>query len=222
MALAAAALAAGNLLAAAATVEGRITAQGKALPVDADAGDAYGSRKYKFLEKVNYAAFNDFVVWLEGGTPADVPLATNAVRVVVQRDGTFNPHLMAIRVGTDVEWPNEDDILHNVFSYSEIRPFDLGLYKDEVKHVVFDKPGRVDVFCSIHKNMHCIILVLETPWFAATDAKGRYVIRNVPPGKYQLHAWHERLPPQVREIDVLDAATTRVDVVMGITGIPQY
>jgi hypothetical protein len=124
--------------------------------------------------------------------------------------------------GTTVEWPNNDDILHNVFSFSEAMPFDLDLYKAPVvKKVTFDKPGRVDVFCSIHTRMNCIVLVLENPYFARANEKGQYVISNVPPGTYKLKAWHERLPSQVKDLTVGDQSEIKVDFLLGITNLPK-
>lgn len=201
-------------------IEGRVSAQGREVP-GGGAGGKYDSRKAKFFERVDYAAFRDFVVWIETTNAVSFPKPTKPVRIVVQKDAMFHPHVLPLVVGTEVEWPNEDDIYHNVFSFSDPKPFDLGLYKDEVKKVTFDKPGRVDIFCSIHKNMSCTILVLANPWFAAADDKGRYAIRNIPAGRYTLKAWHERLPPQTREIEVADEGTNTVDFVLGVTGLPQ-
>lgn len=201
-------------------IEGRISAQGRELPGGA-AGGKYDSKKARFFERMDYASMHDFVVWLETTNQVSFPKPTEPVRIVVQKDAMFHPHVLPIVVGTEVEWPNQDDIFHNVFSFSDPKPFDLGLYKDEVKKVLFDKPGRVDIFCSIHKNMSCTILVLANPWFAATDAQGRYAIRNVPAGRYTLKGWHERLPPQTRDIDVTATGTNHEDVVLGIKGLPQ-
>jgi len=121
-----------------------------------------------------------------------------------------------------VEWPNNDDILHNVFSFSETKPFDLGLYKSpEVKRITFDRAGRVDVFCSIHARMSCVIMVLENPFFAMTSERGAYKISNVPAGTYKLKAWHERLPSQTKEITVPDQGEIKLDFVLGITNLPK-
>lgn len=205
------------------TVEGLLSAQGRDEAADSTSGGAYASRRYRFLERVDYTTLRDFVVWLEGSTVPPPASTSEVKRVVVQKDGLFDPHVMPIQVGTTVEWPNEDDIFHNVFSISEPKPFDLGLYKHpDVKRVNFDQAGRVDIFCSIHKSMHCIILILETPWFAHLNAGDRYRISNVPAGAYRLRAWHERLPSQVREITVTEHGTTTVDVVMSVSGLPQY
>ena len=92
-----------------------------------------------------------------------------------------------------VEWPNDDDIFHNVFSISEAKEFDLGLYKHpESKRVTFDRPGRVDILCSIHTQMSAVILVLDTPYFAASKKDGSLDLGNVPAGNYKLRIFHER------------------------------
>jgi len=214
---------AGPGVARAGDIRGTVRAEGVQLPESASAGDGnYGSRKYRFLERINYDEIKEFVVFIEGPVVTDTGHADDVVRVVVQENGMFSPHVMPVRVGTTVEWPNEDDIFHNVFSFSDPEPFDLGLYKDEVKRIHFDQPGRVDVFCSIHKNMNCIILVLENRYFAKTDASGHFRISGVPGGTYQLKAWHERLPPQTLDVTVHSEGTVTADFVLGIKGIPRY
>jgi hypothetical protein len=127
-------------------------------------------------------------------------------------------------VGTKVLWPNKDEIFHNVFSMSDTMPFDLGLYtKDEKPKVLtFDKVGRVDVYCSIHSKMHCIILVLPCRFFAKTDARGRYSIENVPPGTYKLTAWQELVPPRSQQITVPAAGGVAVNFILGFADLPKY
>jgi len=215
--------------AAAGTITGNVRAKGKD-GADADAGGGkYDSRQFKFVERVNYDEMKDFIVYIDGPlsttplTPA--PAAQVVTRRVTQQGATFEPHVLPVMIGTTVEWPNNDTILHNVFSFSEARPFDLGLYKSpyvgKVPSVTFDKPGKVDVFCSIHTRMSCIILVLENPFFASADRKGNYSITNVPPGTYKLKAWHERLPAQSKEITVPETGEIKADFVMGITNLPK-
>ncbi len=106
---------------------------------------------------------------------------------------------------------------------SEPKPFDLGIYKSkEVKKVIFDKPGRVDVFCSIHTKMNCIVLVLENPFFASADKNGNFRIDNVPAGTYPLKAWHERLPAQTKNVTVAGTGETLVEFVLSVSGLPKY
>jgi len=188
---------------------------------------AYASRKFKFVEKVDYSAMQDFVVFIEGkvGTNA---AATNVVSVatsrIAQKGALFAPHVLPVMVGTTVEWPNNDDIYHNVFSVSDAKQFDLGLYKGDPpdKRVVFDKPGKVDVYCSIHANMHCVVMVLDNPYFAVSDPDGNYTITNVPPGIYKLKAWHERLPADEQEIVVPTNGVVRANFTLTIKNLPKY
>jgi len=173
--------------AAAGTIGGHIHAKSAATE-SPDPSGSYSSRRYKFLEKIDYNALRDFVVYID---QVDAPPSADRPppkSIVTQRDGAFVPHVLPIVVGTIVDWPNADDVFHNVFCMSETTPFDLGLYKhgDAAKSVVFPKTGRMEVFCSIHTKMNCIVLVLPNPWFARADDKGRYLITNVPAGTYLL------------------------------------
>jgi plastocyanin len=208
---------------------GTVRAEGKPGTEQQVPGGKYDSFKYKFVERINYGELSDFVVYIDGpvGSPAAPPakaVTVNTRREVRQRGAKFFPHVLPVVAGTTVEWPNNDDIFHNVFSASEAKQFDLGLYKDNPpeKRVTFDKEGRVDVFCSIHANMHCIVLVVQNPYFAAADKNGRYAITNVPPGTYKLKAWHERLPPLVKDVTVPESGEIKVDFTLGILNLPKY
>lgn len=209
-------------------IRGVVRAEGKPEVSGEAAGGKYDSRKYKFVERVNYAELRNFVVYIDGPV-TNSPTATNATarvdtKRVNQEKASFTPAVLPIAVGTTVEWPNNDDIFHNVFSMSDAKQFDLGLYKGnpKEKRVTFDKPGRVEVFCSIHANMHCVVIVLENSFYAVTDNEGRYVIRNIPPGVYKLKAWHERLPAQTQEITVPAEGELKVNFTLGINNLPQY
>lgn len=211
------------------TITGTVRAHGKeGAEADAPGGGKYESRQFKFVERVNYEEMRDFIVYIEGAVgpkPAIPQQHAQVVTVrksVTQKGAIFSPHVLPVVVGTTVDWPNNDDILHNVFSFSEAKAFDLGLYKSPtIESVTFDKPGKVDVFCSIHSRMNCIVLVLENPYFAAANDKGHYTITNVPPGTYKLKAWHERLPSQVKEITVPETGEIKVDFTLGITNLPK-
>lgn len=209
------------------TISGTVHAEGKE-GADADAlCGKYDSRQFKFAERVNYADMHDFVVYIQGpvGTkPVVIPDKPAQVITsrVQQKGAMFSPHVLPIVVGTTVEWPNNDNIFHNVFSSSDACTFDLDLYKAPVvKSVLFEKPGRVDVFCSIHTRMSCIVLVLENPCFASTNEKGAYRILNVPPGTYKVKAWHAWLPGQIREITVPESGDLKLDFTLGIKGLPK-
>ena len=201
------------------SISGTVAAQSPPTPTEAGGSGAYASRRYKFVEKIDYDALTDFVIYID---QLVAPPLGPAPKAIVQKDATFEPHVLPIVVGTTVRWPNEDDIFHNVFSMTETQDFNLGFYKKEkVPEVVFDKLGRVDVFCAIHTNMHCILLVLPNPFFALADAHHRFVIKDVPAGTYRIRAWQERLPSQVKEVTIKADGDTRVDFVLGVAELPK-
>jgi plastocyanin len=195
-----------------------------AAAAEGEGGGAYDSRRYKYVEKIDYDHLRDFVVYIDqdvpganGGGPALATVTTT------QRDANFEPHVMPVAVGTTVRWPNEDDIFHNVFSMSDAKQFDLGYYKKErTPDIVFDKVGQVDVFCAIHSKMHCIILVVPNRYFAKADAQGRFTIPDVPPGTYKVKAWHERLPAKVQTIVVPASGEVKADFVLSLGDLPKY
>jgi hypothetical protein len=140
--------------------------------------------------------YSGVVIWLE---PLDrpAPVAPPRRTEMLQKDKQFLPHVVAISVGSAVDFPNLDPIFHNAFSNFSGQPFDVGLYAPKTsRSVTFRHPGVVRVFCNIHSTMSAVIAVLNTPWFAVTPASGVYSIPNVPPGKYQLRIFHERALPQ--------------------------
>jgi plastocyanin len=116
---------------------------------------------------------------------------------IVQRDKTFKPRLLVIPAGSTVDFPNDDQWFHNVFSISRVRQFDLGLYEAGVlRSVRFDRAGVSYLFCSIHPGMMAVIVTVNSPYFGVSDKVGRIAIDNVPPGQYFLHVWRENAPPQ--------------------------
>jgi hypothetical protein len=120
-----------------------------------------------------------------------------------QVNETFVPHVLAVRVGTVVDFPNQDRTYHNVFSLSKTKRFDLGRYaKGRSKQVQFDEPGIVQVFCDIHSHMSAFILVFAHRFFAVTDEQGDYRIDQVPAGTYNVVAWYEGSVRQVRAVTI--------------------
>ena len=133
---------------------------------------------------------------------------------LVQRNKTFQPHVVIVEVGTVVEFPNKDPFFHNIFSLFDGKRFDLGLYESgSTRTVRFDRPGVSFLFCNIHAEMSAVVLAVETPYFALSDAAGRIAIANVPGGRYEMHVWYERSLPGdlkelTREITVSESAHT--------------
>ena len=129
-----------------------------------------------------------------------------------QDDERFMPHVLPVLRGTTVDFPNADDVFHNVFSLSSARTFDLGRYpKGSAKAVTFEKSGVVQVFCHIHSDMSAVILVLDNPYFTVPTTAGRYAIEGVPPGEYTIVGWHERIRPVTRTVRVVAGETATLD-----------
>ncbi len=161
------------LPASAGTVSGRI----RLASVSASAGAPAGDKEH-------------VVIWLEGqeeSKPPEIPVR------ISQHDLQFSPDFLIAVKGQRVDMPNDDDVAHNVFSFTGMNQFNLGIYaKGENRSVTFDKTGIVDMFCSIHHQMHARIFVVPTKYFAGALPGQSFSITDVPPGKYVLKAWHER------------------------------
>ncbi len=141
------------------------------------------------------------LVFLEG---EHAPFASARRRPVISQKGRrFAPRVLPVIVGTEVEFPNDDTIFHNVFSLSKTAPFDLGVYEPgQTASVRMQRPGLVKVYCNIHPEMAASIVVLDNPWHGLTDRSGRFVLCGIPDGEYVLRAWNdmgaESLPRTVR------------------------
>lgn len=141
------------------------------------------------------------VVTDEGGSPVDDAIVylttpgtgrTPPPATVDQVDRTFVPAVLPVEVGTAVQFPNRDGILHHVYSLSPAKKFEIKLYRGVPPPIVFDKPGEVVVGCGIHDWMVAHIFVVPSPHFARTSG-GRAVLREVPTGAQELRVWHARM-----------------------------
>jgi len=155
------------------------------------------------------------VIYLGQKLPADqLPLpAENPV--MDQRKLIFIPHVMCVMLGSTVDFPNNDEVPHNVFSPSPVKKFNLGTYKvGVVKQVTFDKPGLVPLLCTIHPEMSAFILVLETPHYGVTGKDGTYRISGIPAGSYKIKTWHEKLKPAVEKVEIPETGELTLDLAL--------
>jgi plastocyanin len=144
------------------------------------------------------------VIWLKranGETPRPSPAHG---KVITQQGKTFVPRVLVVPVGTKVAFRNDDPIFHNIFSLSKPNEFDTGLYKQGATYTqTFRHPGVVQLLCNIHASMLGFVAVVDTPYYAQSDATGAFIIKGVPPGEYQLEIWHEAAAkPTVEQIAV--------------------
>jgi plastocyanin len=170
------------------------------------------------------------VVWLTavsgvGSDPAPAAPSPAANVRLMQRNKSFEPHILVVPAGTAVEFPNHDPFFHNVFSLFEGKRFDLGLYEAGSSRIVhFDRPGISYIFCNIHPEMSAVIITLATPLYAFANGEGQINVANVAYGRYMLHVWSEGTGPEngqppAREITIAENATSlgviRVSAVSG-------
>ena len=156
-------------------------------------------------------------IWLtpaEDTAPPAREVSTAPHPRLMQKNKSFQPHVLAVQVGSKVEFPNRDPFFHNVFSLFEGKRFDLGLYEaGSTRYVEFDKPGVSYIFCNIHAEMSAVVIAVNTPYFAVSNARGELVIPNVIPGHYTLHVWsdgiqQETLNAMTRAITVSEDSST--------------
>ena len=189
-----------------AVVEGRVELpKSRAAPVI--------NKRYEIVTKGGVLATSPplAVVYLEGSFPkASAP----GTKQVAQKDLTFVPALLPVRVGTRVEFPNDDDTYHNIFSYSPAKRFDLGRYRPDEKPVpsqVFDVAGLVTLRCDIHEHMRGLILVVDTPHFVTTGDDGQFRLSGLPSGHYTLKAWIDSRTTRERPVELKSGSTLHVD-----------
>jgi plastocyanin len=139
----------------------------------------------------------DVVVSIEGAPKGSADGKPKSARME-QRDLKFIPRVIAVIVGTTVAFPNNDKTFHNVFSKSEAKKFDLGLYPSgQSRSVTFDKPGVVKILCNAHPNMEAYIVVKDHPYFSVPDSRGNYNLTGIPLGKYRVEIYHPDLGTRV-------------------------
>jgi plastocyanin len=132
----------------------------------------------------------DAVITLKG--PAGIPSGSLKAEMD-QRDQEFSPSVLAVQVGTQVKFPNSDNIRHQVYSFSPAKRFELRLYEGTPSDpLLFDKPGVVVLGCNIHDWMVGYIYVTDDPVFGVTDSNGTIRLDQLPAGRYQATLWHPR------------------------------
>ncbi len=149
----------------------------------------------------------DAVVSVEGVSPGNLKsrllsLASKPA-TMEQRDMKFIPRVLAVVAGTRVDFPNDDKTWHNVYSASQAKKFDLGLYPPgKSGSVTFDEPGVVRILCNVHPSMEAYIVVKDHPYFSVPDSRGNYSINGIPPGRYRVQVWHPELGTRVIPVEL--------------------
>lgn len=140
---------------------------------------------------------------------------------LVQKNKSFEPHILVVPVGAVVEFPNRDPFFHNVFSYFDGKRFDLGLYEAGSSRMVhFDRVGISYIFCNIHPEMSAVVITLSTPLYAISNASGQIAIEKVPFGRYVLHIWSENTAPESALTTSRDITISEHAQSLGVITVP--
>ncbi len=193
------------------TVEGRLPAF--APPLTLQSVERYPTSAKPVMPDTFYNPPATVVYLVPASGEKPQKFAPPAIRPrIVQINRRFIPEVLPVVAGTTVDFPNFDPFFHNAFSYSKTKKFDLGCYPTEKsRSVTFDKPGPVRIFCEIHSDMNCVVLVLENPYFTHPDGEGRFKIENAPPGDYLLKVWHKTGEWGSRPVTISEEHAVSVD-----------
>ena len=164
------------------------------------------------------------VVWITPAAGGEAARAETKLKhpQLLQKNKRFEPHVLAVQVGSAVEFPNHDPFFHNVFSLFEGKRFDLGLYEAGTSRMVrFDRPGISYIFCNIHPEMSAVVITMATPLYAVSSRDGQLSLAGVPYGRFMLHVWSEGMGPEdgqpfTREITIAENASS-----LGVIRVPE-
>jgi plastocyanin len=147
---------------------------------------------------------------------------TTSKHQIIQEGETFVPRVLAITRGSTVGFPNADSVYHNVFSLSSAATFNLGRFpKGQSRAREFTKPGLVKIYCQIHSHMSASILVLGHPYFTVPDGTdGTFRLPDIPPGKYTIVGWHERVGERAAPIQVQAGKVSSIDISLPVEDGP--
>ena len=163
------------------------------------------------------------VVWLtplNGTAEVRKPDPATGFRLV-QKNKSFDPHILVVPVGSMVEFPNHDPFFHNVFSLFEGKRFDLGLYEaGSTRMVHFDRAGVSYIFCNIHPEMSAVVITVTTPLYAISNSAGQVSIADVPFDRYTLHIWTEEGSPQSSELPSREITIAEGSPSLGVIRVP--
>lgn len=155
-----------------------------------------------------------------GGEHNAIPksLATSQHTIIDQKNLRFVPEISVIRTGTLIEFPNSDNVRHQVYSFSPAKSFKLALYAGRVyPPLLFDHAGLVTIGCNIHDAMIGFVYVTDSPWYGMTDAKGRLQLPALPAGDYRVVLWHPRFAESEAQIERPLSVVAQADASLLVT-----
>jgi plastocyanin len=171
-------------------------------------------RETEFIVSDDGKSLGNVFVYIKEGLAPRLYAVPNEPMVLDQQKCRYIPRVLGVQVGQPLEIRNSDPLLHNVRAEGAVnRPFDVGQPLQGIKttHTFTTREVMIPVKCQVHAWMRGYIGVLEHPFFAITDANGRFSIPQLPPGTYTIEAWHERLGTQTQQVTVVAKDTKTLD-----------
>lgn len=183
----------------------------------ADTGVITGKVSFAAKSRLKAKDLINVVVSLENIALSDdelkAVLAARPKAILDQKDMTFRPHVLPILVGETVDFPNSDPLFHNVYSSSEAKAFNLGMYpQGQSKQEAFERPGIVELRCNVHSEMQAFVVVKNNPYFASVRSDGSFLIQNAPAGNHTIQAWHPKAGPITSEVNVEAGKSVEVNL----------
>ncbi len=193
-----------------------------ALSVIAEAAELRGTVELVDKKGREERGVNTTIIYYVPESTAESAPPEEFEMVTVRKD--FLPHVLAVPQGSTIRFPNEDPILHNVFSVSGENRFDLGLYRkgDEGKEHTFEEPGVVQIFCNVHHDMAAYVMVLDTPYFTSPNRDGTFSLEGLPAGSGTLHVWHERAESYTLDLELPVTDPLEIKMVLTRVRIPKH
>ena len=181
--------------------------------------DPYCQKEHKDgLERkvvdVKDGGLKDVFVYVKSGVTGTYPPPTEAVELD-QTGCMYKPHIVALQVGQPLKIKNDDETLHNIHPRPVVnQEFNIGQPRKGMESTkTFDKKEvMIPVGCDVHPWMRSFISVLDHPFFAVTDEDGKYEIKGLPAGEYEVEAVHEKLKSQMGKITVKDGEKATLDL----------
>ncbi len=154
-------------------------------------------------------------VYVKTGLPANATYSPPAESAVIDQEGClYKPRVLGVMAGQNIDIKNSDPVLHNIKAVPKTnRGFNISQpTAGMVSKRKFDRPEQmVPLQCNVHSWMHASVGVMNHPYFATTSDDGKFEIKGLPPGTYEIEAWHEKLGPKTMTVTVGDGETKTAD-----------
>ncbi len=153
------------------------------------------------------------IVRVKNAPKADYPVPAEVI-VVDQKGCNYHPHVVVVRAGQKMKFLNPDGTLHNVHAMSKINPeFNVAMpkFRTEIEKTFEKTEPLFAIKCDVHPWMTSWVSVTDNPFTVVTDKDGKFEIKDLPAGTYEVEVWHEKLGTKTASITVVDGGAQSAD-----------